>query len=168
MEGREFAGGMIYSNAMGADMGVEAPSIGLGAGHVFIGMPVSIENAMRAAANPGADSLGDEPRFRKGAAMLDNRALGYMYTDMAQAYRWTKWTMDNYDQIQRAQFEAMGYEGEELDEMMGWMEGTKPTWADDLPSEELISRYIGDTFGQVQPTDEGFVWNSYWLRGSDD
>ncbi len=168
MEGREFASGMIYSNTMGADMGVDAPSIGLAAGHIFIGMPESIENAMRAAANPGAATLGDEPRFRKGAAMLDDRALGYMYTDIAQAYRWTKWTMDNMEQIQRAQLEGMGYEGEELDEMMEWMADSKPEWADDMPSDELISKYFGDTFGQVQATDDGFVWRSYWLRGSDD
>jgi len=168
MEGREFAGGMIYSNAMGADMGVAAPSIGLASGHVFIGMPESIENAMRMAANPAADSLGGEPRFRKGAAMLDDRALGYMYTDMAQAYRWTKWSMDNFDKIQRAQYEELGMDAEEIDEMMEWMSDTKPEWAGDMPSEKLIAKYIGDTFGQVQSTDEGFVWSSYWLSGDND
>ncbi len=168
MEGREFAGGMIYSNAMAADMGGGAPSIGLASGRVFIGVPESIENAMRLAANPGADSLGAEPRFRKGAAMLDDRALGYLYTDIAQTYRWTKWTIDNFEKIQRAQLEGMGYEGEELEEMMGWMSDAQPEWADDMPSEELISKYFGDTFGQIQSTDDGFVWRSIWLRGSAD
>ena len=165
MEGREFAGGMIYTNAMGAEMGVEAPSIGLAAGHVFIGPAQSIENAMRRAANPGAGSLADEPRFRKGAAWLDERALGFMYTDIVQAYRWTKWSMDNIEQIQRAELEQMGLEPEQIDEMMEWMGDTRPAWADSLPSDELIAEYFGDTFGQVQSTDEGFLWTSYWLRG---
>ncbi|MFI4896690.1 MAG: hypothetical protein ACIARR_02575 [Phycisphaerales bacterium JB059] len=168
MEGREFAGAMIYSNPMGADMGVEAPSIGLSAGHVFVGSTVAVENAIRLAANPADASLADEPRFRKGADMLDDRALGFMFTDMAQTYRYLKWSMDNFDQIQRAELEAIGYEGEELDEMMEWMADAKPEWAEQLPSEQLISKYIGDTFGQVQSTDEGFVWTSYWLRGTGD
>lgn len=166
MEGREFAGGMIYSNQMGADMGVEAPSIGLASGRVFIGLPDSIENAMRLAANPGAGSLADEPRFRKGAAWLDNRALGFMYSDMAQAYRWMKWSMDNMEQIQRAEFEQMGLEPEEIEEIMEFVAESQPEWVDKLPSEELIAEYFGDTFGQVQSTDDGFLWTSYWLRGN--
>ena len=123
---------------------------------------------MRAAANPGAASLADEPRFRRGAAMLDDRALGFMYTDMAQAYRYLKWSMDNYEQVQRAQFEDFGMSDEEIDEMMEWLADTKPEWANELPSEELISKYVGDTFGQVQSTDNGFLWTSYWLRGAED
>ena len=91
-----------------------------------------------------------------------------MYTDMAQAYRYLKWSMDNYEQVQRAQFEDFGMSDEEIDEMMEWLADTKPEWASELPSEELISKYVGDTFGQVQSTDNGFLWTSYWLRGAED
>ncbi len=180
LEQRDFAGNTIYSvpeqmmgggmgGAFGA-MGGETPVIGIGSGYFFVGSPASVENAMRTASSPDAPRLADEPRFRDALSRDRSSGLAYSWSDTEQTLRYTRWMIENQDQVLREQLEAefagMPNSEDRIEERMQWSPGT-PDWVEDAPDLDIIFEHIGDTIATMRVTPNGIVGRQKILRAND-
>lgn len=169
---REFEGAQIWSFPAEGSMLPLPPeaqdlSIGLGYGHLFFGKTAAVEGALRMSANPGAGtSLGADAQFQKAVATLRSPGLSFSYTNMARTVDFAKWTIENYEKIQNAQFDQMlaQIDDPEFKAMMEENRPTTPEWMKDLPDLSILSRELGDVVGEMHVTPDGLVGTSFLLR----
>jgi len=151
LEARQFEGSQIYESEM-------APfSIGIGAGHAFIGPGEMIENAFRRAADPGQNTLGSEPAYIAAAKELEGTGNLIGYSNTKRVVEFSFWMLENIEEINRKMYEEWGFEGEELEEMLATLRENTPEFISMLPSSEVISEIVGDQVWEMKSTDEGFV-----------
>ncbi len=160
---REFEGGQIFEAEM-----LEL-SIGVGSGYLFYGPVESVEDTMRAAANPDRDNLGDTERFELATAPLAMTGPITGYSELKASLEYFYYTAENYEDLVRAQLEddldAMGQDFQE--EMMEWIVESKPDWMDSLPNIDALLEELGDSSWEILSTDDGFRGRWLWLRAEE-
>ncbi len=169
LESRDFQGNQIWSAGQGM---MEAPSIGLGFGRLFVGPTAVVENAMRQAGAPDGPSLAGEQRFKDSTRALNARGMMFSWTDMAKAADWYDWSSKNMEKIVKAQMaEAFGPDEPADEEERQWRREAEesalaqiPAWMKDMPSGEMIKKHVGDVVTEMRSTDAGFEGRVIWLR----
>ncbi len=169
LEARDFQGNQIWSAGGGM---IEAPSIGLGFGRLFVGPTEVVENAMRQAGAAGGPSLATEERFKKSTRSLNADGMMFSWTDMAKAAEWYDWSSRNMEQIVKAQIaQAFGPDEPMDDEERQWRKEAEqnaldqiPAWTKDMPSGDLIKKHMGDVVAEMRSTPDGFRGRVIWMR----
>lgn len=157
LEGREFQGAQIFEQAT---VGI---AVGLGAEWLFVGTTAEVEDALRRAGAPGDDLLGEQARFKAAASELEGDAIMSSYADMDQTVRYLLWSVTHAADIADAQMAAFGMDEEARREMREAMEADQSDWIRLLPSAEVILEHIGDTVGELRPSEDGFRGRSLFL-----
>lgn len=154
MEPRDFQGAQIYDAPDGS------LSVGLGFGWLFSGDGPGVENAMRRAANPGeaGQSLASSERFRRAVAAANTTGPGLVqsWTDDNQTIEYGIWQAQNPTAMMRAEWEALGMEPAEIDEIMQGVEEELPMWVKDMPSADLFRKYADCSAFSMRSTPDGF------------
>lgn len=157
LEGREFQGAQIFEE------GTVGIAVGLGAEWLFVGTTAEVEDALRRAGAPGDDLLGEQARFKAAAAELQGDAVMSSYADMDQIVRYLLWSATHAADIADAQMAAFGMDEEARREMREAMEAEQADWIRLLPSADVILEHIGDTVGELRPSDDGFRGRTLFL-----
>jgi hypothetical protein len=160
LEGREFQGAQVFEQK---DAGI---AVGLGAEWLFVGTTSEVEDALRRAGAPGDDLLGEQERFKAAASELEGDAVMSSYADMDQTVRYLLWSVAHAADIADAQMAAFGMDEEARREMREAMEADQADWIRMLPSAEVILEHIGDTVGELRPSDDGFRGRTLFLRSA--
>lgn len=165
---RDFLGNTIWSPPAGGGMLGPMPSIGIGAGFLYMGDEEGVENAMRAVARGAGEGLAETPSFKNVAATLGNEAVAYGFTSTKQTMEYTEWTMKNMREIIEAQI--MAQPGmQDLDPQ--WREDILkeamadiPEFMQNMPSLDPITDNMGDAAFELHATDRGFEGRWMILR----
>jgi hypothetical protein len=159
MQARDFLGHSIYSIDPNILAALPIPglpdSVGVGAGHVFIGPAAAVEGALRAGAATGAAPAATDPMAKAAlAAIPAGPAVGWGFTDIVMQ-------MEATDAMSKHMQEAMiadmrQHNPEEADEFEAAMkegEGESP-W--DKVTADVLARYIGPMAWWTGVNDTGF------------
>ncbi|TVQ33854.1 MAG: hypothetical protein EA376_01050 [Phycisphaeraceae bacterium] len=169
MQARDFDGLQIWESQGFGGPGMGMPAIGVGAGHAFIGMRDGVEEALRAAGRPDALRLADEERVRRALGVLGDRNVAFSWSETRQRIEYAMWSARNARAIFREQMrEVMAdLDPEVRDEMLeDWDEAfrAQEQIAEQLPSAEVFSRFLGDVVSEVRPMDNGYIWRTIMLK----
>lgn len=170
LQARDFQGNQIWSMPEGAMMapGLDSISLGLGAGHLFIGTGPAVENALRLAANPGDNQLAKDPRFTAAMKHLPSSGLAFTWADMKQAVEFADWTIRNRDKIMAAQADDIfGDDPESQEAKKQYLESLKestPEAIRDLPSLDILIKHIGDSVMDFHIVPDGIRGKFLYLR----
>lgn len=134
MEPRNFQGHTIYS-------GDFAPvAIGLGAGHLFVGPPLAVEDALRAAGLTGEATLAGSPVFKAAASHLGRGpVIGWGYSDTSSLF-----TL--FSSFVGGMAAGMG-------EQFGAPMGMAP----DLPDMAFLKEHIGPSIWRLEARADGLL-----------
>lgn len=168
MEGRDFLGHRIYSSGpmmmpggMGG-MGMPEISVGIGAGHIFAGQTLGVEQALRAAAEPDrVAGLAEDAEYRRAVSLIPETPLvSWGYSDIVT-------TIEATLKVAQAANE----------QMMEEMREQFPEWAEEMDEEDddpfaaldfdLLRRYIGPSVTWMRSTDNGFVGTTLLLAADE-
>jgi hypothetical protein len=163
IETREFNGNVIYFSEM---LPVELAAA-VGFGRIFIGSAPAVENALRAAGQPDAPRIGEEPVFRNAVRPLSDRAIAYSYTDMSQWLRWMWWSWENADKILEQSLDRIGLDEEYRNEILRQARENTPEWRKNLPAVDTITRHMGDMVYELRSSNNGFSGRMMILKPAD-
>jgi hypothetical protein len=154
MDSRDFQGAQIYDDMENSF------ALGLGFGWLFVGEPSGVENAMRRASNPGeaGASLAASDRFRRAVSATSPMGPGLVqsWTDDHQSLDYSIWSARNPLAMMRAEWEGLGLDPEEVDEILQGMELEAPAWMEDMPPVDLFKRYMDSSVFSLRSTPDGF------------
>ena len=157
---RDFKGQVVYS---GEGMPVE---VGLGGGALLIGTPEAVEQALRAASDPTAKALADDPLYREcAAAVAAGPVCAWGFVDTASM-------IDATNKTAAAQAAKMGSpEPQPAAEEDDPYAIVMPNSYDDLMDAALekvdhamLARYFGPIVWDARSETKGLVMRGQWLR----
>jgi hypothetical protein len=166
MQPRDFLGHRIYSMdpGMAEMMGIPGggPAIGIGAGHVFLGTDLPVQQALRSAGQADLPSLAGESGFRKAAAGLSqDNTIGWGFVDTVNTFEGSM--IASRLQQQQMIEDMREWDPDMADEMANDMPNPLKHW--DQQSLDTLRELIGPMAWQVRSTETGFVMNFYQHRG---
>jgi len=154
MDSRDFQGAQIYDDPDASF------ALGLGFGWLFVGEPAGVENAMRRASNPGeaGESLAASDRFRRAVSATSAAGHGLVqsWTDDHQSLDYSMWSARNPLAVMRAEWEGLGLDPAEVDEILEGMTIEAPEWMKDMPPADLFKRYMDSSAFSLRSTPDGF------------
>lgn len=167
MQPRDFLGHRIYSMdpGMAQMMGMPGggPAIGIGAGYVFLGTDLPVQQALRSAGQSDVPTLAGEPDFRSAVAGLAaDDVIGWGFVETVNS-------LEGSMVVSRLQQQQMikdirQWDPEMADEMADEMVDPLKNW--DEQSLEELRELIGPLAWQVRSTDFGFVMSFNQHRGA--
>lgn len=159
-QARDFVGSQIWESAFMPDVAVS-----VSAGGLVYGEPAIVESAIREGADAARAKLADDPRFREATRAL-RPGIAHYYADSRAAAEYGAWLMDNMDRLLLAELEEMGVEEEFRDEYLEYARDSLVGWGRYMPPADVLTRYFGDTVGELRSTPEGVVYRQLTLRPS--
>lgn len=157
---RDFQGGQVYS---GEGMDV---AVGVGASAVLYGDLAAVEQAMRAASDPSARSLSENPVYRRAAASVKPGAVSaWGYVDAVRSFDLNRKALLSESGMVGRMEVAMDDQDEVLDMMpMDIPASTRDALA--RMDAELMSRYVGPLVYELRPSAKGLSFRMWWLPPS--
>ena len=158
MAPRDFLGNQVWSSDA-ADT-----AIGVGGGHVVIGLRSGVEGALREISEPARARLNDEPGFVAARRTLAGEGQGLYFNRYRDEIEYAAWRVKNYERILTEQMEEYGGDPAENRRFVEQMVAAMPPWSKEpLPADALL-RAFGDSIGDLRSTPEGFVTRLVTLR----
>lgn len=154
LKAKEFEGNQIFASEEG--MGLPL-AVGIGFEHVFVGEEELVRGAMRAAGGGGGGgALSAEARFKAAAGAVEPGAMLYLWSDTRKGLAHSIWKVKNLEKILREQIADSGLPPEMSDRIIKQaLEANKG--ALNVPDAELLSKYLGDSVGELH-------WREYGLH----
>jgi hypothetical protein len=159
LESRDFLGRRIYSFGMGG-MGAPELAMGIGGGFVFLGDDRSVEQALRAVAQPEhAITLATEPRFARAMSTLPSdpgSTWGYIeLVDLIEAVgKIGQMSGEAMREHLREQHPEFFDEDDDEDDAMAALNKV---------DFDLLRRYIGPLVSHAASVDDGFTFIAFLL-----
>ncbi|MCA9294301.1 MAG: hypothetical protein KDA20_10850 [Phycisphaerales bacterium] len=166
-QSRDFMGGQIWAPASTMP-GVPEISLGIAAGHFFVGPTNALESAIRTAADANAPRLANEARVKKALASLPAQGLGYTWSDLKQGMEYMKWSFENQEKILREQMAANWGDDPEfapfIEEEIQNQMANMPDFMKHIPNLDPVYKVLGDMVSEYHFTDQGVVMKGSLLK----
>jgi hypothetical protein len=154
---RDFQGGQVYS---GEGMSI---AIGLGASAVLYGDLAAVEQVMRAATDPAARSLSENPVYRRAAASVPPGPVsGWGYVDAVRSFDIDRKAMLAEDGLIGRMDAAMDGQGDVTD-MLPVQLPPSMRGALERVDTALLTKYLGPIVYEMRPGDRGIAIRAWWL-----
>lgn len=169
LEPRDFLGHRMYTTPPGffdmmmpmgpaAEPVDEEPmsmSVGIGGGHVVVGVSKAVEDVMRLVGETGASAFADNDAFAGTTSSIPvDNLLAWGYSDLPMSMK--QMFLD-----QEAQMEQYLKDMAEWNEDEAWLEEMRRDWEESMETSRVFSRLLPDYIGPMtyiwQSTDSGFV-----------
>ncbi|MDX2114149.1 MAG: hypothetical protein SFZ24_00830 [Planctomycetota bacterium] len=170
-ESRDFQGNQIWSPAAGGMMPAEI-AVAIGFGHLLVGPPGFVEDALRQGGAGEAQKLADEAGFKQAVGTLGEKGIGYSFNRIADSLRYLDWTARNHEKIVDEQMKEIFGEMPATDEeeramrdetRRALMEST-PGWMREPLPIDVVLEHVGDSVTEWRSTADGFEGEVLILR----
>ena len=161
LEARQFEGATLYS-------GEFFPlALAIGYGRAFIGTETAVEDALRAAANPGAAPLAQSDRWRAASAFVSREASMAGVSNTIDAIEAYAWNAKNQRKIMEEQLANFGdIDQETRDAILASYE--TPAWVEEFPDAAVWKRYLGEAAWDLRSASDGMRSTLNILKPSDE
>lgn len=157
---RDFQGGQVYSGD-----GVSV-AIGLGASAVLYGDLAAVEQVMRAATDPSARSLAENPIYRRASSSVPSGPVsGWGYVDAVRTFDLNRRAILAEDGMVGRMDRAVDRREDMLDLLPARLPASISAALKDVDAS-LMSRYMGPIVYEIRPSDRGLAVRSWWLPPS--